>query len=112
MIQTFPHSFQFESFGKDHSVVSRCEIAKYIGGCDSVTDSDDLEKCFDLSAPKLKCPEANGYLHTMNYSGPFWSLAQDKEWICDKAVLAANVYSAQTFGFIIFTLILMQLSDK
>ena len=93
-------------------MVSKCEVAKYKGGCDTITNISLLKSCFDLSSPKVKCPEADGYLHTMNYSGAFWSLAQDKEWICEDSVYAANIYSSQMVGGLLYMLVMIQLSDQ
>ena len=70
-----------------------------------------ISTCFE-SNDKVSCKDAYGYIQQRNYSGGFWSMKSEFVWLCDDSHLAANMYAAQTAGFIFWTLVTMQIIDK
>ena len=77
-----------------------------------IDDSGIHFRVLSPSVGVMQQPEANGYVTKRVYDGAFWSLTSEKQWFCEDYGYAPNLFSAQTAGMVISTVILMQLSDK
>ena len=108
------YSLTYGAFQDHKDLVGACEIATFKNSsqCLSKISSSELVSsgCFNATE-KMRCQDAYGYILERNYSGEFWSVKSEKEWFCDDANLAANIYAAKTAGQVVWMVVLMQVID-
>ena len=109
-------NFGISDFNNHSDIVGQCEMAPLTNRpCKDINSVEQIliSGCFDEDANKTKC--IYGYTHEREEdevsNGYFWSLTAENDWVCDQDIYGANMWLAQSVGFILHGIIFSQLSD-